>query len=117
MDKHDALFFCQLLLPICDPKRSDIVNDPWKPFYSQVKSFSNLHAYLIGLGGLYGHKFRDIELHELVRFDDVGVQDGVRGGSDGALYRQWIDESDYDHNVAESINHSRWLQIKRTYKL
>jgi hypothetical protein len=58
-----------------------------------------------------------INLHELVSFDGVVVQDGVRGGSDGALYRQWIDGSDYDHYVAESINHSRWLQIKRTCKL
>jgi hypothetical protein len=54
-----------------------------------------------------------IELHELVRFDGVVVQDGVHGGSDGALYHRWIDGSNYDHNVAESINYSRWLQIKR----
>jgi hypothetical protein len=63
MQKHDALFFYQLLLPICDPKRSDIDNDPRKPFYSQVESFSNLYAYSIGLGGSYGHKFQVIELH------------------------------------------------------
>ena len=95
MPKHDALFFYQLLLPICDPKRSDIDNDPRKPFYSQVESFSNLYAYSIGLGGSYGHKLQVIELHQLVRFDGVVVQDGVRGGSDGALYRRWIDGSDY----------------------
>jgi hypothetical protein len=117
MQNHDALFFYQLLLPICDPKRSDIVDDPRKPFYCQVESYSNSYAYSIGLGGSYGHKFRVIELHELVRYDGVVVQDGVRGGSDGALYRRWIDGSDYDHYVADSINHSRWLQIKRTYKL
>jgi hypothetical protein len=117
MQQHDALFFYQLLLPICDPKRSDIVDDPRKPFYCQVEQFSNLYGYSIGLGGSYGHKFRVIELHELVRFDGVVVKDGVRGGSDGALYRRWIDGSDYDHDVADSINHSRWLQIKRTYKL
>ena len=33
------------------------------------------------------------------------------------MYRRWVDRSDYDEFILESINHSRWLQIKRTVKL
>jgi hypothetical protein len=32
MQKGDALFFYQLLLPICDPSRSGVQDDPRKPF-------------------------------------------------------------------------------------
>ena len=33
------------------------------------------------------------------------------------MYWRWVDGSDYDEVVAESIDHSRWLQIKRIVKL
>ena len=69
------------------------------------------------MGGSYEHKFKPVELRELVRFDGVVVKDGVRGGSVGAMYWWWADGSDYDEVIADSINHSRWLQIKRTVKL
>ena len=42
---------------------------------------------------------------------------GVRGDSVGAMYWRWVDGSDYDEVIADSINHSQWLQIKRTVKL
>ena len=45
------------------------------------------------------------------------MKDGVHGGSVGAMYRRWVDGSDYGEVIAESINHSGWLQIKRTVKL
>ena len=78
---------------------------------------TNFYAYSIGLGGYYGHKFKPAEIHDLVRFDGVVVKDGVRGGSVGARYGQWVDGSDYDEVIADLTNHSRWLQIKRTVKL
>ena len=110
-------FFYQLLLPICDPKHSGIPEDARKPFFSKVKEFKNLYVYSIILGGSYGHKFKPIELHELVDFDGVVAKDGVHGGSIGEMYWRWVDGSDYDEVVAESIDHSRWLQIKRIVKL
>ena len=88
-----------------------------KLFFSKVEEFTNSHAYSIGLGVSYGHKFKPIELHELVNFDRVVVKDGVRGDSFGAMYCRWVDGSDYDEVIAESLNHSRWMQIKRTVKL
>ena len=45
------------------------------------------------------------------------MKDCVCGGSVGAMYRMWVVGSDYDKIIAGSINHSRWLQIKRTVKL
>jgi hypothetical protein len=113
----DALFFHQLLLPMCDPKMSGIAADPRKAFYSQVETFSNLYAIHIGLGGSYGHKFKNIVLDELVHFDGVVIRDGVKGGSNGAIYRRWMDGADYDALVQGSITHTRWLQIKRVMKL
>ena len=71
----------------------------------------------IGLGESYGHKFNPVELHELVHFDGVAVKDGVRGGSVGAMYLRWVDGSNYNEVIADSINQSRWMQIKRTVKL
>ena len=91
MIEGDALFFYQLLLPICDPKRSVIQGDYRQPFCSEVKRFTNLYVYVIGLVGLYGHKFKPFELHELVHFDGVVVKDGVRGGIVGEMYRRWVD--------------------------
>ena len=53
-----------------------------------------MYAYSIGLGGSYGHKFNPVKLHDIVHFDGVVVKDGVRGGSVGAMYRQWVDGSE-----------------------
>ena len=77
----------------------------------------NLYAYSIGLGGSYGHKFKLVEIHELVHFDGVVLNNGVRGGSVGAMYRRWVDGSYYNEVIVDSINHSQWLQIKRMVKL
>jgi hypothetical protein len=42
--------------------------NPQKVFYSKVETFSNLPVYAIqiGLGGSYGHRFKNIVLDELV---------------------------------------------------
>ena len=45
------------------------------------------------------------------------MKDGVHGGSVGVMYWKWVEGSDYDEVIVESINHLRWLQIKRTVKL
>ena len=78
--------FYQLLLPICYPKRSGIQGGDRQPFCSEVEGLKNFYAYSIGLGGSYGHKFKPIELHDIVHLDGVVVKDGVRGGSVGAMY-------------------------------
>ena len=87
-------------------------------YYSELENWSNLYAIQIGLGGSYGHSFRNTTSKEILRHDGCVVRDGVRGGSDGAIYRRWVElGSDYDDEVARSITFSRWLQIKRVKKL
>jgi hypothetical protein len=114
----DALRFFQLLLPIGDPKKSGIDNDPRLAYYSKVEQWTQKYATLIGLGGSYGHTFKEVMLEELLHFDSVVIRDGVHGGTDGAIYRRWREgETMYDKEIARSITHTRWLQLKRSYKL
>jgi hypothetical protein len=118
IEEGDALFFLQLLLPIGDPKKSGIENDPRLPFYSEVERWTQKYATSIGLGGSYGHSFKEVMVEELLHFDSVVIRDGVHGGTDGAIYRRWREgETTFDKDVAKSISHTRWLQLKRTYKL
>lgn len=119
MQEGDALFFYQLLLPICDPKRSGIKDDPRKAFYSDVTSFTNAYACDEGfISGQYGHQMKPVRFDEIVHFDGVVIRDGVLGGSRGALYRRWMKGcSMYDRVISESLSHTRFLQIKRVLKL
>ena len=119
MTSGDALFFYQLLLPICNPKKSGIPSDPRVAFYSDVTNYSNLYACDIGLfGGQYAHAFKAIKVQELVRFDGVIVRDGALGGSNAALYQRWVTgESMYDPLIQDSLTYDRFLQLKRSYKL
>ena len=57
-------------------------------------------------------------MDELVKFDGVVIRDGVRGGSDVALYCIWKYYGyDFDEEIPNSINVGRWLQIKWVIKL
>jgi hypothetical protein len=84
IQEKDALFFNQLLLPMCDPTKSGVRGYQRLAFYSKVELFSNLYAFSIGLGRSYGDAFKLLKLCELVKFDGIVVCDGIQGG--GALY-------------------------------
>jgi hypothetical protein len=45
------------------------------------------------------------------------VWDGVKGSSHGAMYRLWQNGANYDDMIANSLNYTRWMHIKWTYKL
>jgi len=117
--RHDPLFFYQLILPICKTDRSGIKDDPRQSYYSNVMTWSHKYAVDLGLTGSYGHKFQELMIPEIVRFDGVLIRDGVLNGStDGALYRRWDQRSSsYDKAIADSLTHTRFLQLKRTLKL
>ena len=117
MEKIDALFFYQLLLPMCNPARSGILHYPRLPFYSEVEKFLQLYAIQVNLGGTYRHSFNNLNIDELVCFDGVVVRDGVRGGSNGGIHRRWMYGSDFDSFVSARILYSRWLAVKRVIKL
>ena len=59
MKNEDALFFTQLVIPICDPAKSGIKGDPRKPYYTKVASYTNSYANDVkGWNGAYSQEFR-----------------------------------------------------------
>jgi hypothetical protein len=114
----DATFFKQLLLPMCDPEKSGIEDDPRLPYYSKVERWSTKYAASIGLLGSYGHDFKTPTIEELVHWDSCVFKSGVNGALQGALYRRWrVGDTAYDPDIGASMTHTRWLQIKRIIKL
>jgi hypothetical protein len=116
---HDPLFFLQLILPITRVSCSDIKDDPRMDYYSKVMTWTHKYAIDLGLGGSYGHRFKEVMVPELVRYDAVLIRDGLLGGSvDGGLFRRWKrDDSSFDKFIHQALTHSRFLQLKRTWKL
>lgn len=82
----DALFFHQLLLPIHDTSKT-VEKDPRQSYYPKVSTWSNMYAAgeLGTLGSGYGHRFESTHPAELLQWDGSVLQDGVRGGSNGAI--------------------------------
>ena len=119
--RPDALFFFQLLLPICDPAQSGVVADPRKGFYHEVAAMSNSYAVTDSRVGFdYGHSFELTHAAELLRWDGVTVMDGVRGGSKGAILRRFDNDSEntaYCPYITRAFTKQRWLMLKRFYKL
>ena len=115
----DPLFFFQLLLPLCDPAKSGIENDPRLPYYSKVALWTQLYATNLGLGGSYGHHFKSVLIPELIRYDGCIMRDGVlNGSSDGAIYRRWDKlDATFSPQIYESMSYHRFLQLKRTLKM
>ena len=119
MKSQDALFFWQLIFPICDPLKSGIENDPQKAFYTLKVLHTNTYAVAEKKwGGCYGHNFTFVTEPEMVHWDGVLIRDGARGGTGGSIHIRWIqDDPDFDHVIANSMKYSRWLQIKAVIKL
>jgi hypothetical protein len=63
--------------------------------------------------------YKQVMAAELLHFDMAVVQDSVLGGSNSAIYHRWNKgKSNYDKEIlAGAITHTRWLQIKRVYKI
>ena len=76
------------------------------------------YAADIGMYGSYTHDFKTITSVDLLHFDACLERSGVIGKLDGDLYHRW-DPKDaaYDHNIANTITYTRFLQIKRAVKL
>ena len=72
MVECDALFFYQLLLPICDPAMSGINEDPHMTYYEKVATNTNMNAYGVKKrGGTRGHLFRPTDSQELLVWDGI----------------------------------------------
>ena len=55
-----------------------------------------MYARSLGLGGSYGHKFKDIKIEELIHYDGVVVRDGVRSDSGGVIHCRWQEGRGYN---------------------
>jgi len=123
----DALLFFQLILPFGDPGKNTIalspttgrpLLDPRMAYYSEVEKFTQSYATSPGLGGSYGHDFNHPQIADLVHFDSIVIRDGVLGGSDGAIHLRWKDgDALFCREIQETMSYTRFLQLKRTYKL
>ena len=117
--KCDPLFFLQLLLPFCDPKRSGVDGDGRMPFFTNASIYTNGYAVMEkGWGAGYGHEFKLVTEQDLVRWLGVPIRHGARDGSASGLHRRWMDNDvDFDEVIQNNMTYSRWRQIKSIFKL
>ena len=66
--KDDASFFYQLILPICDPKKSDIENDNRIPYFTMAVICTNIYAAGMMAGSGVGHDWSSVSAPELLRW-------------------------------------------------
>jgi len=119
MDRGDALFFLNLVLPIGDPKKGPLTEDDRMSFFQKVQGFTNQYAFdpENNISGSYGHRFKAVDVEEIVHFFGVVVRDGALGGSDGDIHCRWKTPGCIDDDIVNSITLQRWLEIKRVIKL
>lgn len=117
--KCDPLFFLQLLLPFCDPKRSGVDGDGRMPFFTNASIYTNGYAVMEkGWGTGYRHEFKLVTEQELVRWLGVPIRHGARDGSASGLHRRWMhDDVDFDEVIQNNMTYSSWRQIKSIFKL
>ena len=110
MQDEDTLFSFQLILPICDAKRSGTENDPRMSFYHDLEYWTRKYIAENRIGGTYGHTIKDIFAAELLAFHAVVIRDGVAGASNGAIHHQWDSfyRASYDTDIASSMLYCRW---------
>jgi hypothetical protein len=114
----DALFFYQLILPICDPSKSNVDRDPRMSYYIECEKFTNMGKAESGYGGSYGHSWRPTTASELVHFDGILIMNGVLGGNGGDLFRRWDEQSScYNETIANTMTHTRFKELKASLKL
>ena len=119
MQDEDALFFYQMIFPICNPKNSGIDGDNRMPFFTFAASCTNIYAGgTVASSGL-GHRWENVYAPELVRWVACPIRNGALDGKPASLTARWSTSGDrrYDPCIDNSISLSRWNQIKRYFKL
>ena len=96
----------------------DIAEDPRLPWYSAIEKWTVKYAATLVLYSAYGHNFESVSLQELLHFDSIVIKSGVVGHIDGAIFRRWkSDDGAFSEPISDCMRYSRWLQIKRCFKL
>ena len=120
MNEKDAFFFLQLLLPVGDTSESNVPGgDGRMPFFTHASQLTNTYAFgEKGWGNDYGHKYTPTSAKELVHWVAVPIRHGARGGKPSEVHTRWmVNDTEYDSDIANSITHSRYKQLKSTFKL
>jgi hypothetical protein len=118
----DALFFLQLVAPICDVEggKSSIPDDHWKNFFVPHTKWTNKYIHdmysnnQIGIG----HSINNFTVAELVRWWGIVGLDGVLGGTHHRMERRWkLGTVSYNPLIASAMPFSRFQQGKWSIKL
>ena len=117
----DALFFFQLLAPMCDVEggKSGIHNDRRRNFFVPHARWTNTYMTQMNPDNLigYGHELKHFSVMDLVRWWGVVLMDGVRGGSHHVIELQWnLGRKAYDADIAIAMSFERWKQGKWNVK-
>lgn len=83
-----------------------------------MERFTNMSKVESGFGGSYGRVWKPTSAAKLLHFDGILVQDGVLGGSSGALHRRWeLGGTCYNNDIATTMTMTRFRQLKASMKL
>ena len=114
LDGKDALFFWQLLFPICSPGMNGLDDDPRMAYYEKVAQCTNVYAQGVrNMSGTRSNNFANTNAEELVRWD--GIVNRNRGKAMGEC---WMKNAPgkYDEVVDACMTYRRWLDIKSCLK-
>ncbi len=113
MEDGDVLFFYQLFLPICNPDKSGIRDDPHKTFYNVASKYTHKYSILIRSVVQTMVICSDLWMlltAELVNFDGIVFQNG-----------NWYicdDDPDvFDSAIADNMSHCRFIDLQSNFKL
>ena len=106
MKGRDALFFYQLLFPICDPKHSGNKDDSRCDYYESVSTHTNVNAAGVVKLGTRGHYFKQTNAEELVNWDGI-----VARNNNNNLGSCWMMEKSnyFDEIIADTMSYCRWI--------
>jgi len=114
MVECDALFFYQLLLPICDPTMSGINDDPRMTYYEKVATNTNMYAYGVKKkGGTRGHLFQPTDSQELLVWDGIVCRNLNNNIAESWMMNQ---SNTFDQEISEAMHFRRWIDIKACLK-
>ncbi len=102
MVECDALFFCQLLLPIVDPAMSGIKGDTRIGYYKEVARNTNMYAFgSKNREGTCGHVFCPTTAEELLVWDGIVCQNINTNIAESWMMNQ---SNTFDQKIMEAMH-------------
>ncbi len=114
MQECNALFFCQLILPIVDPAMSGIDGDTRMGYYENVARNTNMYAFGVKIrGGTHGHVYHPTTAEELLVWDGIVCRNMNTNIAESWMMNQ---SNMFDQDIMEVMHFRRWLDIKACLK-